>query len=154
MDPRIILVVILLQLNTPVLPDIPSPTAWASPTPAPTSEVFNLDTAEEFLATATAVNQLNITTSDDQLYLDNRPILPSLNDSDTLTTMGYIRWFMSNGSASLFGSFSRIIDSLAILLSGVMVFLVVLTVYSVIGVFMRIVVWIIYKIMQAIGMIT
>lgn len=119
-----ILIGVFFQLTfpTPIFPVLESPTPFQTPTPQPTLQIQ----ADDFLATATAqANAVNLDANGNQVYYNNAPLLPNLSSSSTTTTIGYTKWLVSTGTASVFGPFTPILVSLALLLTINLVFLLV-----------------------------
>jgi hypothetical protein len=106
----LVLFIILFQQ----FPDLPSPTPWQTPTPAPTINAF-IDDANELVATAQA-DQYSFDTTENQIYFNGRPILPNLESSNSIRLFSYMKWIVSSGSQAVLGPFSPLMIPLQILI--------------------------------------
>lgn len=97
------------------LPDLPSPTPWASPTP-PADVDLIVDDGTNILATAQA-DEINYRAEDDQVFFDNRALLPDIQGEDSRLLFSYSRWLFSNAGREVFGPFAPLLFSMSLLIT-------------------------------------
>lgn len=115
-------------IPTPDWPDLPSPTAWASPTPlgASTAEpnpITDQSSSLDSIATAqaqAAAMPTQIAAANDQLYWQGQPLLPNENGAQF---WGYTKYIFSQDAYRVFGSFGLIVTHLGIIITGALAIL-------------------------------